>query len=78
MEIIFSSCITNPLSGLLVLNSFPYDKNLDWSKFKGFADDKINVYEEFKFVLGGVEKIVGKGENACYHNVFKRFLFEGH
>ena len=24
-------------------NSFPDDKILDWSKFKAFADDKINV-----------------------------------
>ena len=24
-------------------NSLPNDNNLDWSKFKAFADDKINV-----------------------------------
>ena len=24
-------------------NSLPNDKNLDWSKFKALADDKINV-----------------------------------
>ena len=24
-------------------NALPNDKNLDWSKFKAFADDKINV-----------------------------------
>ena len=27
------------------LNSFPKDKILDWSKFKAFADDEINVTE---------------------------------
>ena len=34
-----------------------------------FADDKINVTEKKnKFVLGGVENIVGKGENAGYQH----------
>ena len=32
-----------------------------------FADDKIYVNENLKFVLGRVENIVGKGENAGYH-----------
>ena len=31
---------------------------------KAFADDEINVNEKLKFVLGRVENIVGKGENA--------------
>ena len=31
---------------------------------KPFADDKINVTQKLKFVLGRVENIVGKGENA--------------
>ena len=59
------------------MNLLPNDKILDWSKFKAFADDKINVCEKLKFGLGRVEKIVGKGENAVYqhfsffHNVFK-------
>ena len=42
-------------------NSLPNDKILDWSKLKAFADDKINVKEKFKFGLGRVENIVGKG-----------------
>ena len=45
-------------------NSFPNDKLLDSSKLKAFADDKIKVTEILKFVLGRVENIVGKGENA--------------
>ena len=51
-----------------VVNSLPNSKNLDWPKFKAFADDKINVTEKLKFVLGRVEKIVGKGENAGYQH----------
>ena len=54
--------------------------NLDWSKLKTFADDKLNVNEKLNFGLGRVENIVGEGENAGYqyfllsHNVFqKRF-----
>ena len=34
------------------------------------ADDEINVNEKLKFVLGRVEYMVGKGENAGY----KHFL----
>ena len=48
------------------LNSLPNDKILNWSKLKAFADDKINVTVKLKFVLGRVENIVGKGENAGY------------
>ena len=32
------------------INSLPNDKILDWSKFKEFSDDKINVTEKVKFV----------------------------
>ena len=46
------------------LNSLPNDKILDWSKMKAFTDDKINLSEKLKFVLGRVENIVGKGENV--------------
>ena len=46
------------------------DKILGWSKFRAFADDKINVTEKLKFVLEMVENTVGKGENAGY----QRFL----
>ena len=46
------------------VNSSPNNKFLDLSKLKAFADDKFNVAENFKFVLGRVENIVGKGENA--------------
>ena len=50
----------------LTLNSLPNDKILDWSKLKAFADDIIKVIEKFKFGLGMVENIVGKGENAVF------------
>ena len=49
----------------------PNDKISDWSKFKAFADDKINVNEQLKFTLERVGNIVGKGENAGYQH----FLF---
>ena len=54
-----------------MVNPLPNDKILDWSKLKAFADDKINVSENLKFVLGRVENIVGKGENDGYQH----FLF---
>ena len=48
----------------LFINPLPMNKFLDWSKLKELADDKINVTEKLNFVLGRVENIVGKGENA--------------
>ena len=59
------------------INSLPNDKIVDWSKMKAFADDKIHVTEKLKLVLERLENIVGKGENAGYHNVFKRLLRQG-
>ena len=35
---------------VLLWNSLPNDKILDWSNLKGVADDKINVLEKLKFV----------------------------
>ena len=55
-----------------LFNSLPKDKILDWSELKAFADEKINVTEKkkkkIKFVLGWVENIVVKGENAGYQH----------
>ena len=45
-----------------IFNSFPNNKIIDWSKFKAFADDKIN--ETLKFLLGREDNIVGNGENS--------------
>ena len=43
-------------------------KKLDRSKVKTFQGDKLNLDEKLKFVLGRVENIVGKGENAGYQH----------
>ena len=51
-----------------VLNSLPNDKIFDLSKFKVFADDKLTATEKLKFVLGWLENIVEKGENAGYQH----------
>ena len=58
---------------LLFTKSLPNNKIFDWSKFKAFADDKINVNEKLKYVFGRIENIVGKGENASYQH-FLLFL----
>ena len=47
-------------------NSLPNDKILEYSKLKALADDKIIVTQKFEFVLGRVENIEEKGENAGY------------
>ena len=59
----------------LEVNPLPNNKILDQSKLKGFADDKVNVIQNQKFVLERVKKhsgkrknIVGKGENAGYQH----------
>ena len=49
---------------LCKLDSLPNDKILALTKFKAFADDKIIVTIKLEFVVGKVENIVGKGENA--------------
>ena len=49
-----------------LINSLTNDKILGWSKFKGFAVNKINETEELKFVLGREENIFQEEENACY------------
>ena len=46
------------------LTLLPNAKSLDHSHLKAIADDKINVTEKLKFVLGRFENIVGKGENT--------------
>ena len=57
------------------------NKFLDWSKLKAFTEDKINLKENFKFILGRVENIVGKGGKADYQHFllspqcFQRGLF---
>ena len=33
-------------------------QNLDWSKFKAFADDQLKVAQVIKFLLDGVKTIV--------------------
>ena len=43
-------------------------KILDQSKFKAFADDKMDVSKKLRFVWGRVENIVGNGENAGYRH----------
>ena len=54
-----------------MINSLPNDNILDLSKFTAFADDKRVLTQKSQFVLGRVEDIVGKGENAGYQH----FLF---
>ena len=44
--------------------SLPIDRFLDLYKLNAFADDKIILREQLKVVLGSMENIVGKGENA--------------
>ena len=50
---------------------------MDLFILKAVADDKMNVTQKLIFALERVENIVGKGENAGYHNVFKRLLSQG-
>ena len=50
------------------INSVTNDKILNWSNFKAFAGNKVHVTEDFKFVLGTLENIVRKGENAGHQH----------
>ena len=64
----YFSCIMQLSSCKGRRNSLPNDKVLDQSNSKDFADDKINVTCVTNFVMGSVENIVGKGENAGYQH----------
>ena len=61
-------------------DSLPNDKILDWSKFKAFADDNVNVNEQLKFGMRRTEKLWKKEKMLVTsifffsHNVFKRLL----
>ena len=62
------------MTKLMKLSSVPNNKILDVTRLKAFADDKINVAQIMISVFDWVENIVGKEENAGFHNVFKRPL----
>ena len=62
-KVVTISCVSGS-----ILNSLQNDKISDQSKFKAFADDKINLTQKLKFVKGREENIVGKGENAGYQH----------
>ena len=52
--------------------SKPNDKIVNQSKLKAFADDKINIPQAFKFVLGGVENTGGESRK-CGLATFSHF-----
>ena len=51
-----------------VINTLPNDKILAQSKLRALGDDKVNVNEKLKFVLGRAENILGKGENVFFQH----------
>ena len=63
----------------VLTNTLPNNKILGQSKLKAFADDKMNMAEKLKFVLGRVENIVGKGENVGYQHflLFPQYFSKG-
>ena len=63
-----SGLYCNDLGVYSTLNSLPNDKSFDQWKFKAPADNKINATKKLKIVLGRVENIVGKVENAGYRH----------
>ena len=68
---------------VLLINSLPNNKILDWTKLKAFADDKLDIAKTMTSVYDRVENIVGKGENASYQHFllfsrcFQKFSFSG-
>ena len=56
------------------LSSLPNDKILDWSQLKAFADYKINVTKELKFVPGREENIVEKLSNVKNRTIHSYIL----
>ena len=63
-----------------LVNSLPNSKILDWFKLKAFADNRINVTEKLKFVVGRIENIVRKGKmlvTSIFSQYFKKASFPG-
>ena len=54
-----------PLARPVFFNSLPKHNFLDLTKFKAFADDKLDVVKLMISVFDKVKNIVGKGENAA-------------
>ena len=66
------------------LFNFSLDENfLDWTKFKAFSEEKLNVAKIMISVFDRVENIVRKGENAGYQHFllfpqcFQKVFFSG-
>ena len=59
---------------VLRFNSLPDDKISGLPKLKALADYKSYITRNIKVVFHRIENIVGKEENAGYHNVFKRLF----
>ena len=64
----------------IIVNYLPYDKFLDRSKLKAFADDNFNQVKMMIYSLDREENIVGKEEKCWFpaffffsHDVFKSF-----
>ena len=66
----FTGDILNCIQTKMSFNSGPKDKISGLSQFKVFADDKIRVTRKLKFVVGRLENIVGKRENAERQHFF--------
>ena len=64
-------------------NSLPNSRIFDWSKLKGFADNKSNMAQVIAILFDRVENIVGKEKMlvtsifSFSHNVFKKLLPQG-
>ena len=77
------ACHEQVLLFSMFFNSLPNDKVVDLSNLNVFADDKIYVTKNLKFVLGRVENIMGKGKKlvtsifSFSRNVFKRLFLQG-
>ena len=51
---------------IAILNPLPDDKILEWSKLKQIADDILKCISNEKYEPYRVQKILRKGESACY------------
>ena len=57
----------------LVKSKLTHSQTTNFTLLKELADDKINVTEKLKFVLGREENSVANGENAGYHYQTTKF-----
>ena len=68
------NCKQSSRTATVNVQSFNRQHQSALSKLKAFIYDNFIEAKMLKFIFDKVENIIGKGQNAIYHTVFKNFF----